>query len=136
MSQETSSPTGSLVGMISQILALQAMRASFSAFSSCVSSAGFSGAAAAGFASSAAERQERRNGSTNANRVPHQSSSSRAVERLDDGLSHPARTDSAAAVLRDVGGAQALVEHRGDGALDAVGDVAKIEGIAQAHGEA
>src|SRR6516165_5818624 len=64
------------------------------------------------------------------------SSSSRSVERLDDGLSHLARAHSAAAILRDVGGAQALVEHRGDGALDAVGNVAKIEGIAQAHSEA
>ena len=32
----------------------------------------------------------------------------------DDGLAHLARADGAAAVLLDVGGAQALIQHLGD----------------------
>ena len=58
------------------------------------------------------------------------------IEALDDGVAHLARADGAAAVLLDVGGAQALIEHLRDRPLDPVGRVAEIEGIAQAHGEA
>ena len=47
--------------------------------------------------------------------------STRLVERGDDGLAHLARADGAAAVLLDVGGAQALVQHLGDRPLDLVG---------------
>jgi len=61
MSQEMSSPAGSRVAMMSQILALQAFRVTFSAFSSGVSSGCFSAGAVApggdtvGLVSSAAE---------------------------------------------------------------------------------
>src|SRR4051794_9068455 len=58
-------------------------------------------------------------------------SRSRPVERGDDRLAHRGGTHRAAAFLRDVGRAQALVEHKRDGPLNAVGGRALVEGIAQ-----
>jgi hypothetical protein len=43
-----------------------------------------------------------------------------AVERRNDGFAHLACADGAAAVLLDVGCAQALIEHLGDSRLDSL----------------
>src|SRR5262245_53509925 len=132
MSQETFSPLGSRVATMSQIFFLHSFRASFSAVSSGVScrltvpeGTACSAGGCAGLCEELSSASSMPGASTRidaAIRLKKRLIFLRSrIERLDDGLAHFARADGAAAFLLDIGGAEALIEHAGDGPVDAVG---------------